>query len=262
MSKPRPWTAADDEYLRRHYGQRAIEDLVVTLGRTFTAILSRAKTLRLGQREFWTAEADAILRRDYPAMETRDLARALGRSVQSIYDRAQRLKLTKSHDFLATQHARAARRLVMAGQRSQFQTGQMPWNAGRKGECAEGCQATQFRPGNRPHSWKPIGHERISREGYLERKITDDGPTRRHYVGVHRLLWIEANGPIPTGHIVVFQNGNPRDLHLGNLELITRHEHLRRNSLNRYPQALKDIIYARAALTRAINRLTREQDQP
>jgi len=63
--------------------------------------------------------------------------------------------------------------------------------------------ATQFKKGDRlgaaQHNYVPIGSLRVSKDGYLERKVTDDPsfvPNRR-WVSVHRLVWEAAHGPVP-----------------------------------------------------------------
>ena len=64
---------------------------------------------------------------------------------------------------------------------------------------------TQFKPDTRPHTWKPIGSTRLSREGYLQRKISDTGYPPKDWVGVHILMWQEAHGPLPKGFAVSFR---------------------------------------------------------
>lgn len=110
------------------------------------------------------------------------------------------------------------------------------WSAGGR------VRETQFKPGGRPHSWLPIGSERTSKDGYLQRKVTDTGYPPRDGVGVHILIWREHCGEIPPGHVVVFRDRNKHNLQLGNLELISRAENCRRNSIHRYPPELKEVI--------------------
>lgn len=108
------------------------------------------------------------------------------------------------------------------------------------------------------HNYVPIGTERISKDGYLERKITDDPniAPRRRWIGVHRLVWKTENGPIPSGYAVAFLPGRQTTeaslITIDALELISRAELMRRNTIHRYPTELKQTIRLVGKLKRAI----------
>lgn len=110
------------------------------------------------------------------------------------------------------------------------------WKTGRTGRFEEGHKPaanakpkgpnrTTFKKGHRPHTWRPIGTERVTGDGYRQRKITDTGNTVNDYVEVHRLVWEEHNGTIPDGYIVTFRDGNRLNCDINNLMLISRAEH-------------------------------------
>jgi hypothetical protein len=120
---------------------------------------------------------------------------------------------------------------------------------------------TQFKPGTRPHTWKPIGTTRFSKEGYLQRKISDTGYPPRDWVGEHILMWQEAHGPVPKGLAVAFRDRDKTHLHLDNFELISRRELMRRNTIHNYPAELVDIIRLGASLRRQIRKIDEEQNQ-
>lgn len=201
----------------------------------------------------WTPEEDAELKRLYATeASVREIGVALKRTKPSIKNRVHVLALKKSEG-----HTNAGR----------FLPGQTSWNKGRKGVCAEGCKATQFKAGRPAHeaaNYLPIGSLRVCRDGYLERKVTDDPglfPARR-WVAVHRLVWEAENGPIPPGHVVVFRPRMHTDIEaeitVDRLELITRRELMARNTVHNYPQELRQVIRQKAVLTRKINDMTRE----
>jgi hypothetical protein len=119
---------------------------------------------------------------------------------------------------------------------------------------------TQFKPGVRPHTWKPIGSRRLTKDGYLQRKISDTGYPPRDWVGEHILLWAKAHGPIPKGHALIFKDRNKSNICLDNLELITRRELMRRNTIHNYPPELVDVIRLGAALKRQLRRLNEKQN--
>lgn len=109
------------------------------------------------------------------------------------------------------------------------------------------------------HNYVPIGTHRLSKDGYLERKTNDEHPTpARRWIGVHRLVWEAANGPVPPGHIIAFKPGQRtnvlEEITLGRVECISLAENIRRNTLHRYPKEIVHTIQVRAALNRRINR--------
>jgi hypothetical protein len=101
---------------------------------------------------------------------------------------------------------------------TQFKKGHVPFNKGKKG--IGGWEPTQFKKGCRPHNYKPVGTERTNTDGYVEIKIADPGKWK----GKHIILWEEVNGAVPTGHVVIFADGNKQNVILDNLLLISRRE--------------------------------------
>lgn len=204
----------------------------------------------------WTATDDAALRSLYPNTNNQVLADVFTRSVSGIKNRAQVLGLHKSEAYKAVHTGR-------------IQPGNTPWNKGRKGWQAGGRSTqTQFKPGRRAveaHNYQPIGSVRLSKDGYLERKVSDDAslyPARR-WVALHRLVWEAAHGPIPAGHIVVFKTGqhthHEPDVTLDRLECITRRENMRRNSYHaNYPPEVARLVQLKGAITRQVNRISKE----
>jgi hypothetical protein len=114
-----------------------------------------------------------------------------------------------------------------SGITGRFEKGIVPANKGKKGQCAPGCEKTFFQKGNLPHNTKPIGYERITRDGYIEVKIAMR-PSRPdcndNFVAKHRLVWEAANGPIPPGHVIIFLDGDTTNCELSNLQLVTQAE--------------------------------------
>jgi len=214
-------------------------------------------------RRPWTSAEEAELRARYPHEPTTVLARALDRTVKSLYQRAQALGLRKSEDYLASAAAcRLRRGGDNPGRAHQFCSGHVPANKGLRhapGWAPGRMAASQFKPGQiagkAAQLLLPVGAEVIDPEGYRKRKVRDDAPpnqARKNWAFVHVLVWEAAHGPVPPGHVVVFRNGNKADIQLGNLELITRAELMRRNSIHRYPPELKSAIRAVSQLTKKI----------
>lgn len=208
----------------------------------------------------WTAQQTATLRQLYPDLPSAEIAAQLGIATKQVYYKAHKMGLKKSALFYATRDA--GRLNGVRGQQTRFKPGQSSWNKGKKFDAGGRSKETRFTKGQRPHTWLPIGTERVSAEGYLERKLTDTGCTRRDYVPVHRIVWRDAGRDIPPGHALVFKDGNKRNFDLDNLELVTRQELMRRNSYhNNYPKEVGEIIQLRSALNRKINnRLKKEKE--
>ncbi len=91
--------------------------------------------------------------------------------------------------------------------------------------------------------------------------MTDTGYPPRDWVSVHVLIWEEAYGKLPPGWIVIFINGNKRDVRRDNLAIVTRTELMRLNTIhNRYSGELRHAIQLRGALQRKITMRTRREE--
>ena len=254
------WTPEEDDTLRREYGQMPTRDLAVLMGRSIMGIRGRAVKLGIKTGRWWTEAESAEFTRLYPNMDTPSLAEHFGRSIDAIYSHAFLLNLHKSTECKARVQARTNLNLSENGRAHRIQPGNVPWNKGKKGWCGEGCDKTQFKKGQIPPNWKPLGFERISKDGYLERKVTDLQGVK-NYRAAHLILWESVNGPLPPGHAVIFKDGNKQNITLDNLLLVTRAELMLRNTRHRLPPELNAVIQLRGVLNRIINKKKRETDE-
>lgn len=104
------------------------------------------------------------------------------------------------------------------GRQTRFYKGQRSWNEGRKG--IRMSPHTEFKAGHMPHNHKPVGTERISKDGYLEVKVAES----KKWMGKHRIVWEQHNGPVPKGHVVVFADSDKMNFCPDNLILVSRAE--------------------------------------
>jgi hypothetical protein len=195
----------------------------------------------------WTPEEDATLRALYSTTSAGEIARRIGRTRPAVKNRVNQLGLKKPDD---------------ATNSGCFVPGQKSWNKGLKGITCGGKE-TQFKPGHRAgratELYQPIGTERISPDGYRQRKVNDGMPLHKRWRFVHVIEWEEAHGAVPRGHVIRFINGDKTDIRLDNLECISRRELMARNTVHNYPEDLRQVIRLKAVVTRKINDLSKEQ---
>jgi hypothetical protein len=213
---------------------------------------------RAGKR-IWTAAEDARLRKLYPDTPTVELAKVMGRSKESLYGRADILGLKKSAAYLASPAASRLRRGDNVGAAFRFKKGQVPPNKGlrRPGWHRGRMKETQFKKGERSQNYMPLGSTRLI-DGYVYRKVSDvpNVPYTVNWKPEHHLIWAKVHGPIPRGHALKFRDGDRMNTRLDNLQLITRRELMRRNTIHNLPQPLKSTIHLLGQLNRHIRERT------
>jgi len=210
------------------------------------------------KHHIWSEAEERLLIARYPNETTQALADEIGLSVYQVYAKAKRLGISKSAEFLSSNLC--GRFDGSSGSDHRFAKGMTPWNKGVKGLPSVGRMATtQFKAGNRPENWLPIGSLRTTPDGYQQRKIADTGYPPVDWQGVHILLWEEHYGPVPINQCVCFKDGNKAHIALDNLELLTRAERMRRNTIHRYPEELKSAIRAIGKLKRTIREAEHEK---
>ena len=116
------------------------------------------------------------------------------------------------------------------GRTGQFQKGHATHNKGvpMTKEVYEKAKATMFKKGNTPPNYRPIGSERITKDGYIEVKIAD----KNRWSLKHRVVWEKHNGPVPKGYTIIFLDGDGKNCDISNLKLIKRSELLIMNRYN------------------------------
>lgn len=182
----------------------------------------RSRALSACRDSPWDAERDAWLASNVP-----------GRSEREILDGFERLfgvRLTRGQ-----LRNRMTRLGVRQGvNKSSFRPGHpaankgVPWDEWMPAESRERCRATQFHAGNRPHNWRPVGTERLTKDGYVEVKVREAPSGRKandNWVPKARLVWEREHGAVPDGMIVVFLDGDRANFDPENLGLETRAQH-------------------------------------
>ena len=113
---------------------------------------------------------------------------------------------------------------IRNGRDCRFGAGHVPWSKGVKmsEEQYERSKPTMFKPGNVPPNTDPIGTEKLLKDGYIWVKINNIPKAKKqvNWKQKHRLIWEEAHGPIPKGHVVIFLDGDRTNITLENLAMV------------------------------------------
>ena len=73
------------------------------------------------------------------------------------------------------------------------------------------------------------------------------------WIVLHVHLWNTAFGKIPKGYIIRFKDGDTLNCILDNLEMITRKENMDRNTIQRFPKELIEVIQLNNKINRKLN---------
>jgi len=178
----------------------------------------------------WTNNEEQYLIANYANTSNIELAKTLGKKdANAIGAKAYHLKLRKSGQFL--------RESCKARTKGQFKKGLIPHNKGKKlsQETKEKLKPTMFKRGNRPHNAQPVGTETKDKDGYVWVKIAEPSEWKLK----HHIAYGE---PVPTGHKVIFLDGNKYNFERGNLQLVSNAELMNRNTMRRYPPELVRLL--------------------
>ena len=198
----------------------------------------------------WTQKELKYLVDRYPHDQSKDIAKHLGRSICGVYGKAHNLGLNKSEAFL-NDHKKSGRcRMIEHGKVTRFKKGDKPWNTGKKVEIKGRMSETFFKKGNLPKNTLHDGAITIrSLKGRKYKWIRLD---LAKWDLLHRVLWRRHYGKIPKGLNVQFKDGDPMNCQIDNLELVTKREAMRRNTIHRYPPEVKTAIRTISKLDRTI----------
>lgn len=127
---------------------------------------------------------------------------------------------------LANFNSLCKRKGWLTGRTGVFEKGQTPANKGKKMPYNENSARHRFKPGERRGRanalYKPIGTERVTRDGYLERKIHDGMPLQSRWLAVHLVRWEELNGPLPEGYCLKCLDGDKSNTDPANWKAMPR----------------------------------------
>jgi len=115
---------------------------------------------------------------------------------------------------------------ISSGLTGHFPKGHVSSNPIKKGQRLN--PNTEFKKGDRPKNYMPVGSERINSYGYQDIKVADPNKWRAKHI----LLWEKHNGPMQRGFKLIFLDGNKSNITLENLAMVSNAEMLNLNRLD------------------------------
>ena len=168
--------------------------------------LGTLNTFNMATNKLWTIREVRELKSRVNTMTHAQIAQLLGRSISAVRGKAVSLGLRRPENI------------------GQFQKGHAPsFNPDVR-------HATLFKKGHIPANKRP--------EGYIAEHNCGSRRVKRIVVNgkwmyYHKYIWQQHFGPIPSGYMLRFINGDPLDCRIENLRLLTKREHFQLNVANR-----------------------------
>lgn len=228
-------------YVNENYIEFSKNEIAKTLGvssnvvKTYCSVMNfkltqeqRGKIItRLAFERLNSSQFDDFLKQNYLNLNYNELAKAIKKSDTFVVNRLKFLHLNVPEDI-------KAQRVVD----SYFKKGMISHNKGipinewMTEEQRENFLKNKFKKGNVPHNAKEVGYESVvfDKTGRPYYMIKILGKERLRYK--HRVIWEEANGPIPKGYNVQFKDKNTLNCVLDNLYLISRSEQMIENTFS------------------------------
>lgn len=184
----------------------------------------------------WSQWERELLQEKYPDNRTVDIIHLFDRRTYGgVTGQAALMGIKKSSSFFEKEIS--GRMTSSRSIANQFKKGHEAWNKGKRAidymrpEQIEVLKKTQFKKGIKPHNTVPIGHRRVTVDGYIEVKVRDSlvNPKNKNFELLQRIVWEKHNGPIQKGSIILFKDGDKMNCDIDNLQLITKRENMLRN---------------------------------
>lgn len=218
ITKRKPWTVEEIEYVRTNYSNINTADIAKHLNKTMSSVFACAGKLGLHKsEEFRNSPLSGRLR---PGSNIGGVTRFKPGSTPMNKGKLQ-------HEFM-TQDA------IERTKATRFQKGAVPANTKH-----DGCISVR-------HNYK-----RNIKSVWIRVAM---GKWRE----LHRMVWEQTMGPIPKGFNVQFKDKNPLNCEPSNLYLINRHNQIQQNTIHRYPEEIKRAIRQLASFKRKLKKYEKQ----
>lgn len=245
----RRWTKEEVDLLRKKYPIcKNPRDLVAVIKHSHCSIRSKAKLLKLKRKvkvwDFFDLALKKKFVKLYPTHTRQEVMKKLKIGLCKYKNLANSTGIKKTEEFRNNNE-----------KMNRFRKGNVSWNKGKKGIIFKGSERGWFKKGGKPHNTKSDGYISVRRwkTGTLYKWIRI---AEGEWKLLHALNWEKAFGKIPEGKIVVFRTTDTMNCEPENLMLISREENMKRNTIHRYPDHVKQIIRASNKLKRTIEKQT------
>lgn len=113
----------------------------------------------------------------------------------------------------------------------RFPKGSEPWNKGKKYHAGGRSSESWFKAGHTPVNHRPVGSERIDKDGYVMVKVQEPNV----WALKHRVVWEEHHGKVPDGHVITFVDQDKTNTDISNLKLISNKQNAVMNKIGLRP---------------------------
>lgn len=221
------YTEAHIEFVKKHCANYSLDELAEKMNNEFGLDVnaSKLKSLKarfgiksgrpkgfpVGFSRLFTQEQIEWIKENYKTLSAKEITKPFNEKFNRSVTWEQIRTFVKNNG-------------IKSGRTGQFEKGAVSWNAGTKGVMKP--NSGSFKKGDKPANQRRLGDERIcSKDGYVLIKVNQTNP----YTGEptwfrlkHRVIWEEANGPVPDGMAIIFKDGNKLNCTLENLDIVGR----------------------------------------
>lgn len=221
---PGKWNAEIADLFNKKFGMSLTAKKITSIKKNHN-IISGMRGKRTGKEpknKIFTDEISEFIHQHYIGIGNIELTEMINKQFQTTFVTSQ-IKAYK------------ARHKLDSGINGYFEPGQEAFNKGMKQSeymsrtAIERTKSTRFQKGQKPQNYKPVGTERVDRDGYVLVKVQDDGEWHERWRHKSRVVWEKENGPVPDGYTLVFLDRNRENCSVGNLRLVSRAELARIN---------------------------------
>lgn len=218
----------------------------------------------MAPRHIWTPEERKTLAELYHNHTSEHIAKLLNLSIFSVYSQAYKLGLKKDPEFLTQPTSGRLQKGDTRGIAYRFKKGDVPANKGKKmpAEQYEKCKGTMFKPGvlpkNAKHFGKPFLYEQKTKNGIFKFWLIHVNRRRKSYM----TYLLEQQGIDLTGKIprlkATYSFANPPTL--DDIYIVDMADNMAMNTINRYPEELKQTMRAIGKLRKKVKEYGTEQN--